>query len=197
MANVKAYTSYDDDRLVAIILGGDKQAFALLMQRYLDKIRRLAWSILKNEAEAEDAVQDVFVTLLESLQKYDPESAAKFSSWIYRVAFNKIIDLKRKRKPTTSTDNIEIASSEKNGYELTLESQVSETIKKSLDTLPEAQHSAIFLFYYKDMSIHQISGKMQKTQESVKSLLKRGRVALRQRVERETLVRHAYQLLAA
>lgn len=172
----------DEELLASIVRNGDKQAYSVLVQRYLSKIWRLAMSILHNEQEAEDAVQDVFLTLWQSLEKWDPDGEAKFSTWIYRVSFNKCIDIKRKRKPTTDTDDIDIPSSEKTAYQNILQNELSQKLSNLLEELPEMQRMALLLYYYEELSITEISDRLEKSEQSVRSLLKRGRATLKEKM---------------
>ncbi len=173
----------EDEILLARIATGDQKAYTALVQRYVGKIWRLAMSILKNEQEAEDAVQDVFVSLLQSLNKWDPEGQAKFSTWIYRVSFNKCIDLKRKRKPTECADNLQMPTGEKDAYQETFDNQISEKLTDHLSNLPDAQQSALHLFYFEEMTVEEIATKLGNTAQGVRSLLKRGKAALRDKMQ--------------
>jgi RNA polymerase sigma-70 factor (ECF subfamily) len=145
-------------------------------------------SVLHNEQEAEDAVQDVFLTLWQSLENWDANGRAKFSTWLYRVSFNKCIDLKRKRKHTDQSANIDdfaLQSKDKSAYDGVLENQLSKKLHKLLEKLPETQRMALLLFYYEELSVDEISVKMQKSEQSVRSLLKRGRATLKETMQHD------------
>ena len=172
-----------DDALIATIKGGDKIAYQKLVQRYLTKIWRLAMSILHDEQEAEDAVQEVFLTLWQSLEKWDEDGKATFSTWIYRVSFNKCIDIKRKRKPAENTEDVPIVCNEKNGYQNTYQKELSGKVSDILKTLPDTQRLALLLYYYEELSVEEISYKLEKTEQSVRSLLKRGRATLKEKIQ--------------
>ncbi len=172
-----------DEDLVRAIRDGDKHSYSILVERYLDKIWRLAMSILTNEQEAEDAVQDVFLMLWQSLDKWDPDGAAKFSTWIYRVSFNKCIDIKRKRRPSSDIEDMQISTGDKTAYQQTLDHQLSDKLSIILETLPEAQRSALLLFYYEELSVEEICSKLSRSEQSVRSLLKRGRATLKEKLQ--------------
>lgn len=172
-----------DEDLVGLIIKGDKQAYQILVQRYLNKIWRLSMSILKDEQEAEDAVQDVFLTLWKSLKTWDPQGKAKFSTWIYRVSFNKCIDIKRKHKPSTGAEDNDIVSKDQTQYQELLQKQLSEKLTSILKHLPDSQRSALLLFYYEELSVKEISVKLDRSEQSIRSLLKRGRATLKEKMQ--------------
>lgn len=173
----------EDEKLVLAIQKGDKDAYRLLVKRYLDKIWRLGMSILQNEQEAEDAVQDVFMSLWQSLDKWDPEGKAKFSTWIYRVAFNKCIDIKRARKKTVPEEKVPEESTHDDAYDHLLQNEISNKITKLLQELPDTQRIAMLLYYYEELSVNEISVKLDSTEQSVRSLLKRGRKTLKEKIQ--------------
>lgn len=182
-ASAKQSDVADEVLIARIVKEQDQKAHAILLQRYINKMWRLAISILKNEQEAEDAVQDVFVSLLQSLENWDPNGQAKFSTWIYRVTFNKCIDIKRKKKPNESADNIDLASEEKTAYQITLSNQLSEKLIEIVKTLPDGQSDALRLYYFKEMSVEEISGQLDKSEQSIRSLIKRGKAGLKDKIQ--------------
>ncbi len=86
-----------DGELVKRCLGGDQDAFALLVERYQRPIFNAACRILGDAEEAKDVAQGVFLKAWESLGRYDP--AFRFYSWIYRIAINEAINALKKRRP--------------------------------------------------------------------------------------------------
>jgi len=85
----------EDEALVAAYLQGDTEAFNTLAERHQERIYRLAFRLLGNRDDAQDAVQEVLLRLLKSLPRY--RAVAKFSTWLYRLAANTCIDLHRRR----------------------------------------------------------------------------------------------------
>jgi len=177
--DVRLYTSYSDEALIPLIAKGDQQAYALLVQRYTQKIMHLATSILKSSDEAQDVTQDVFIVLLKTLKDWDHTKSAKFSTWIYRVAFNKAIDHKRKKRFAELPDDLQIPTLEKDGYQHVFEQEVSNQVADLLDELPQSQKDALFMYYFKEMTVNEISQSMKKTDQSVRSLIKRGKAILK------------------
>lgn len=90
-----------DEALVAAFVGGDDRAFDTLVARYERRVYGICYRYFGDAADAEDAMQDTFVTLLRRAQTYS--GSAAFSTWLYRVATNACNDLarKRSRRPRT------------------------------------------------------------------------------------------------
>ncbi|HDO06603.1 MAG TPA: RNA polymerase sigma factor [Bacteroidetes bacterium] len=88
----------EDLQWVQAVLQGDTRAFGYLADRYKDFVYTLSFSLLKQREEAEDAAQDAFVKAFRNLSGFRQD--AKFSTWLYRIAYNECITRLRKRKTT-------------------------------------------------------------------------------------------------
>jgi RNA polymerase sigma-70 factor (ECF subfamily) len=84
------------ERLVQRCQQGDLCAFTTLFERFQDRLYDLAWAILRDEAEAEDAVQDTFLRVFERIDRY--RGASSFETWLVAVAVNVCRDRLRRRK---------------------------------------------------------------------------------------------------
>ena len=79
---------------------GDREAFAILFEQYKNLVYKTAYLMLGESAEAEDALQEIFVQVYRSLSGFDPGKAA-FTTWLYRVTFNYCLNHRRKKRPLT------------------------------------------------------------------------------------------------
>ena len=182
----------EDATLVAMVINGDKAAYQVILQRYYTKIWRLSLSILKDEQEAEDAVQEIFLALWQNVQNWDPNGAAKFSTWIYRVSFNKCIDIKRKNRPETHGDEMVIAAAgDETAYQDALQRQVADKLAELMRSLPQMQSMALNMYYYQELSVSEIAVKLDKSEQSIRSLLKRGKATLKDKMGIDLHVRSA------
>jgi RNA polymerase sigma-70 factor (ECF subfamily) len=86
----------DDSLIVARCLAGEPEAFEAIVNRYQTGILSLAWSLLGNRAEAEDAVQEAFIRAYSNLSSFDPSKS--FKTWLYAIAHKKCLDGLKKRK---------------------------------------------------------------------------------------------------
>jgi RNA polymerase sigma-70 factor (ECF subfamily) len=92
----------DDRRLIAECLGGRRDAFGELVSRYQARLYNAAVRLVDNPEDAADVVQDAFLSAYQSLHAFKGD--AEFFTWLYRIAFNAAISLRRKRKPAGSLD---------------------------------------------------------------------------------------------
>ena len=89
-------SNIDDQHYIRLVREGDTNAFAVLVDRYKDMVFTLSLKMLKDREEAEEVSQDTFLKIYKSLSKFNGE--AKFSTWIYKVAFNTCLDRLKKNK---------------------------------------------------------------------------------------------------
>jgi RNA polymerase sigma-70 factor (ECF subfamily) len=165
------------------------------VELYKDKIFHLAYRMLNNRHEAEDAVQETFLRVYTNLHRYD--ETQKFSTWIFRIGTNLCIDRLRKRKNMTYSLDAEMPDGEGNdyyamlpGHEDTPEKQVivSETqqqIRDAIETLPVKYKSVVILRYLHDMSLQEIGDVLDMPVTTVKTRVHRGREFLRKKLENE------------
>jgi len=86
----------DDRRLIAECLQGHRAAFGELVRRYQDRLYNSVYRVVSNSEDAADVVQDAFLNAYQSLNSFKGD--AEFFTWLYRIAFNTAISLKRKQR---------------------------------------------------------------------------------------------------
>jgi len=92
----------DDRRLIADCPGGKRDAFGELVTRYQGRLYNVAIRLVDNAEDAADVVQDTFLSAFTALSSFKGD--AEFFTWLYRIAFNTAISLKRKKRPTVSLE---------------------------------------------------------------------------------------------
>jgi len=92
----------EDRRLIAESLAGRSAAFGELVRRYQDRLFNAVFRVLENAEDAADVVQDAFINAFQSLNSFKGDS--EFFTWLYRIAFNAAISLRRKRKVVLRLD---------------------------------------------------------------------------------------------
>jgi RNA polymerase sigma-70 factor (ECF subfamily) len=182
-----------ETRLAKLARAGDREAFGELVQLYKDKIYHLAYRMLGNRQEAEDAVQETFLRVYMNLGRYD--ETQKFSTWIFRIGTNLCIDRLRKKKPSYSLDS-ELPEGEGGDWYAMLPSEetspedrfvLSETqrhIRKLIESMPEKYKSVVVLRYLHDLSLQEIGEVLDLPVTTVKTRVHRGREFLRQQLEK-------------
>lgn len=169
-----------DDALLAAIAADDTGAFHQLTTRYIDKTRRLAFRLTANRQDAEDVAQEVLVTVWTHRHNWRPGEAS-FSTWIYRVTTNRAIDLRRRRKGESVELSEELVDTdEQSADERVSTHEMQAMILDGFKQLPEKQMLALLYFYYEDMDIPDICLRLRASEDSVRSLLKRGKAGMRE-----------------
>jgi len=148
-------------------------AFELLLQRYQDKVFRLAVSILRDATKAEEVTQDIFLKLWRVLPAYD--GRAGVSTWLYTIARNTCLTAARAESYRTT---LELQESQAPALRETI-SRTPE-MKQLVDRLPDIQREAITLFYFQDHSVQDIADMLGLPEGTIKSHLHRARQSLAQ-----------------
>jgi RNA polymerase sigma-70 factor (ECF subfamily) len=103
VSGVVGTVSQDDSSLIAQCLAGEASAFGVLVQRYQDRLYNTVYRLVDNPDDAQDVVQEAFLNAYQSLESFKGD--ALFFTWLYRIAFNTAISMKRKQRVTLSIDS--------------------------------------------------------------------------------------------
>lgn len=190
-----AGTDLDLD-LVERLRGGDTTALETLMDRYASRVYRLAYGITRNEADAEEVVQDVFLTLFQKIHTF--EGRAALGSWIYRVATNAALIKRRgkrterevpldSRLPTFLADGHMageaahlMADWSKTPEEELLSQETRAILHHAIDALPDQYRAVLILRDVEGLSNEEVAEVMDDSVAAVKSRVHRARMALRE-----------------
>jgi RNA polymerase sigma-70 factor (ECF subfamily) len=184
----------NDQILINQIVEGDTNAFAILVDRYKDLVFTLALRMLKNREEAEEVAQDTFIKAYKSLDKFKGDS--KFSTWIYRVAYNTSLDrIKKNRKHLNNVEINEFTAHQILSIDNALEKlelkEQAEAIQRCIDLLPSEESFLLTLYYFDDLSLDDISKIVGITANSIKVKLFRSRkklaIILKSQIEPEII----------
>jgi RNA polymerase sigma-70 factor (ECF subfamily) len=171
-------------------LAGDTVAFSSLVEAYQRPVYNLAYRMLGNVAEAEDAAQEAFIRAYTRLDTYDP--SRKFSSWMLSIASHYCIDVIRRRRmnllsfeelpPMTDLSMPRSAHPE---YVVS-RGQVADQVQQLLGTLPDHYRIPVILRYWYDMSYREIAETMEVTESTIKTRLHRARARLAECMQRKS-----------
>lgn len=179
-----------DIDIIDSINRGNVSDFSLMVDRYKDKAFSLLKRLLKNEQDAEEALQDSFLKAFNSLKNFRKD--AQFSTWFYRIVFNTGLTImsskKRKIEQQMSSidEEIELGSYDNEIYAKS--ENVREYILKMVDKLPIRNALVVILFYMDGMSLNEISQVLGTSLVNTKVLLHRSRNALK-----DVLIKRNYQ----
>ncbi len=126
-------------------MAGDRDAFGALVMRYQAQVRRVARSVTGDDADADDAAQDAFLSALDRIETYD--RGRPFGPWLMRIASNAAIDLLRRRavrKADTLDDTVAAPGRLPDRHAES--SELRERLRAALAELPERQRAAVTLF---------------------------------------------------
>lgn len=144
----------DDGQLVRRVLAGERQVYALLVERYRDRLGRYAVRMLGNQADAEDALQDTFVRGYRSLARCDPGG---FGGWLFGILVNRCRTYaaqRARRQKMVVTDDIAVASASVSHTEE--QDAWREAIMWALEQLPSEQREAFLLKHVEDLSYEEM-----------------------------------------
>jgi RNA polymerase sigma-70 factor (ECF subfamily) len=121
--------SADDHRLIADCLKGDTAAFGELVRRYQDRLYNTVYRQLDNAEDAQDVVQEAFLNAYQSLDSFKGNS--EFFTWLYRIAINSAISLKRKQRVTLSIDAARNGEAPLEPFDTSEESRPGRTLERA------------------------------------------------------------------
>mgnify|MGYP001187779627 CR=1 FL=1 len=152
---MKDTTNLSDEKVVEVVRNSNKEMFALLMERYQDKLLRYAGNLLGDEDKAQDVVQESFIKAYKNLNGFNVNK--KFSSWIYRIVHNEAMNLVVKNKHSVVwNEEIEIDSGVDIEEELIMK-ELTEHAHGCLNKLPSIYGEPLELYYMEGKKYEEIS----------------------------------------
>jgi RNA polymerase sigma-70 factor (ECF subfamily) len=173
---------------------GDRAAFAELVEKYKQPVMNFVFRSLRDEIEAEDLAQNVFLQVFKSRARY--RQTAKFSTWLFTIARNLCLNeiRRRSRHPAESIEE-EHAEHEDQPHrqyedksqmappEQLLQGELARKIEEALAGLPENQRTAILLCRQDELSYEEIAEVLDCSLSATKSLIHRGRETLKEKLK--------------
>jgi RNA polymerase sigma-70 factor (ECF subfamily) len=178
-----------DKEIIESVLKGNSADFVFIIDRYKNKAFSMLKRMLKNNEDAEELLQDCFLKAYNNLKSFKFES--KFSTWFYRIVYNtaltKLSGKKRQiENDMTDIDELHNIQSKYLADEF-IENDLSDTVRKIVNELPEKNAAIITLFYLEEMTCEEISNVLKITVNNVKVLLHRSRNLLKEIIEKKNL----------
>lgn len=161
-----------DYALVARFQSGDDSAFDTLVGRHEEFIYNVCMGIVSSPEDAEDAMQETFLAAYRALKKFRGDS--KVSTWLYRIAVRECLDISRKRKRTSSLEEIIVEPYVEDGAD---DRAKESLVRACLARLPDHYRTALVLRYYGGLSYEEIAAAMNSSAGRVKMMLHRARRA--------------------
>ncbi|MBC5800369.1 MAG: sigma-70 family RNA polymerase sigma factor [Candidatus Eremiobacteraeota bacterium] len=181
----------DDDELVRLVLGGNHERFAVLVDRYKKGITNFIGASVRGPADVADLSQETFLRAYAHLGTFNP-SLGKFSTWLYHIARNVVrtyLAKSQRRAPTqelgedrTLEDALPDTSPEADPSLGILRAEAESDVRAALAELPDRTRTVLSLRYYDDMEYQAIAQTMGLSLGNVKTLIHRGKLALAERL---------------
>jgi RNA polymerase sigma-70 factor (ECF subfamily) len=193
------YQSLSDDELVDRVRRSDALAFEALMRRYNRRLFRIARSVLRNDAMAEDAVQEAYIKAFTQLDRYEP--SGRFGPWLGKVTVNEALMLKRGARTRIDALSLDsVGEAELRRADSMWRSpaadpvdsiQARQLLELAIDALPDAFRTVFMLRVVEQLSISEVAEYLSLNESTVKTRLHRAQRALHshlaERLDRERL----------
>lgn len=186
-----------DSELARRVAAGDGDAFQLLMRRYNQTLYRTARSILKNEADAEDAVQEAYLRAYRGMARFRGD--AKLSTWLVRIVINEAIARRRLRSRHAEVIRLDGETEQDSGVEqmnvnearpeqperAVLRAETRRLLEAKIDALPDAFRTVFVLRALEEMSVEEAAAVLEIPEATVRTRFFRAKGLLREALARE------------
>ena len=179
-------STISDEEVVTRVLAGETELFEIVMRRYSQRLYRVAWTILRDDGEAEDVMQDACVRAYQHLGQF--AGRAKFPTWLTRIAIHEALARDRKRARYQELDQIlgwdgdlmeRFESLTPNPEQQASNSEIREHMEEAVAKLPDNYRAVFTLRHVEEMSTIEVAGVLGITRETVKTRFHRARALLR------------------
>jgi RNA polymerase sigma-70 factor, ECF subfamily len=184
VATTAELTEQPDEIFIQRVMDGDTAAFELLMRRHNERVYRAARAIVRDEQEAEDVMQQAYVNAFTHLRQFN--GAARFSTWLTRIAINEALARVRRHGKYESFDdelsNVEPLMSYRpaeNPERETFARELRGLLEWAIDSLPDGMREVFMLREVEGLSTLEVAECLGVSEDVVKTRLSRGRAALR------------------
>jgi len=177
-------TEFDDLLIVGQIVSGQKDLFRLLVRQHEKAIYGMGISFFRNPEDASDFTQEVFLKAYRSLSRF--EGRSRFSTWLYKVAYNTALNEVNRRKEYLSLaedDADKLMNNGESPEKLALRSAASEAVRSAIKELPERFRVCVDLFFFYDRSYQEIEAITGIPVNTIKSHVFRAKIILREKLQ--------------
>jgi RNA polymerase sigma-70 factor (ECF subfamily) len=177
--------SRQDWMLMHRVAAGDEDAIAELYDRFSPLVYKVAWQFHPVQAEAEDAVQEIFIRLWQTADRFDPRRA-KLVTWVMLIARRHLIDRLRRSsvRPSATSFEGDLPDTDQSTApgQKPLAEEASARLLERIAELPELQRTVIERAYLQGYTLREVSEQLGTPLGTVKSALSRGLARLRERI---------------
>src|SRR5262245_63066767 len=185
----------NDENLVRLAREREEAAVRVITKRYNRRLYRIARSILRNDAEAEDVVQETYVLALTGLDMFRGDAA--FGTWITRIAMNEALGRLRRRRPTVDWEtyganrqqaeiiHFPALAASSDPEQSMAQSEIRAALEQAIDALPNAFRTVFVARILEGMSVEETADLFGLQSQTVKTRLHRARLLLRDELDKQ------------
>jgi RNA polymerase sigma-70 factor (ECF subfamily) len=167
-----------DEEIVEKVRSSDQELYAVIMERYQNKLLRYATALTKDEQRAVDVVQEAFIKAFINLEGFNTQK--KFSSWIYRIVHNEAINIVKKyQKEIALSDDIDFVGNEDTERDFEQKEMVA-LLEKCLASIPLLYSEPLVLYYIEEKSYEEISDILRIPMGTVATHISRAKKLMKQ-----------------
>jgi RNA polymerase sigma-70 factor (ECF subfamily) len=171
----------DDHLIVGQIVSGQKNLFRLLIRRYERSVYGMGVSFFRNKEDASDFTQEVFLKVYRSLSRF--EGRSRFSTWLYKIAYNTAVNgVNRKKEYQSLAEEAELVSDAETPEKILLRQAARQAVAEALKDLPERYRVCVDLFFFYDRSYPEIEAITGFPVNTIKSHVFRAKKLLREKL---------------
>jgi RNA polymerase sigma-70 factor (ECF subfamily) len=171
----------DDQMIVSQIVSGQKDLFRLLVRRHEQAVYGMGLSFFRNAEDASDFTQEVFLKVYRSLSHF--EGRARFSTWLYKIAYNTAVNGVTRKKEYRSLAEDEQASDGDTPERILLRQAARDAVLEALESLPDRYRICVDLFFFYERSYQEIEVITGYPVNTIKSHVFRAKKLLREKLE--------------
>jgi len=174
----------NDELIISQIVSGHKDLFRLLVRQHEKAVYAMGLSFFRNPEDASDFVQEVFLKAYRSLSRF--EGRSRFSTWLYKIAYNTALNEVNRRKEYHSLaeeDADKLVNSGETPERLMLRNAAREAVQEAIKELPERFRICVDLLFFYDRSYNEIEAITGIPVNTIKSHVFRAKVILRDKLE--------------
>lgn len=180
-----AFEGLTDQEIVERVIGGETALYELIMRRYNQRLYRVARAILRDDAEAEDVMQDAYVRAFQHLDQF--AGRALFSTWLTRIAVHEALERVRLRERNPQLDDtqcegessMKMADASPDPEQSAGRAELGQILEEALLDLPESYRTVVMLRDVEELSTSETAAALDLTEDNVKIRLHRGRAMAR------------------
>lgn len=174
---MKDYKKFSDEQIVDLVRTEDKELYLEIVLRYQKKLLRYAINLIQDKSKAEDAVQESFIKAFVNLNSFNIKM--KFSSWIYRIVHNQVMNIFNKSKRELPLlDNVDFDSGENIELDLS-KKEIQERVNKCIDKMSIMYSEPLSLHYIEERSYEEISDILRLPVGTVGTRINRAKIIMK------------------